>query len=316
MLRLDRIGFRALGTSCSVAATAAPVDTASARAALVAARVEVHACERVLSRFDPGSDLSRLNLGHGEWVEVDRRLVAALEAAVRLREETDGRFDPTVLPALEAAGYDRSFELLEPGRTRNADPRPCAGRIDLDARGSRARIEQGAGVDLGAVGKGFIAAQALLALRAAWGGLPGAIVDLGGDVAVWGETPEGGPWRIAVEDPERPALILGTIRLAAGGVCTSGPTRRRFGPDLGLHHLIDPGTGLQAEGGPSAVTVVAPDPVDADAHATALAVTKLADAARYLADRPWLGAILVGGRPEPTVSGDLDFRTRTLGVTA
>ena len=60
--------------------------------------------------------------------------------------------------------------------------------------------------------------------------LPGALVDLGGDIAVVGTPPEGGPWLVSVESPWRPGESLGTIRLAAGGVATSGPTRRRFGP--------------------------------------------------------------------------------------
>ena len=56
-----------------------------ARQALVAASTEVEACERALSRFDPASDLSRLNAASGEWVEIDLRLERALRAALRRR---------------------------------------------------------------------------------------------------------------------------------------------------------------------------------------------------------------------------------------
>src|SRR5204863_493162 len=80
------------------------------------------ACERALTRFDPASDLSRLNAAAGEWVRVGRRLLDGLAAALGARESTGGRFDPTILPALVAAGYDRSFEQLE-----RRPPRPAAG---------------------------------------------------------------------------------------------------------------------------------------------------------------------------------------------
>ena len=141
-----------------------------------------------------------------------------------------------------------------------------------------------------------------------WPELPGALVDLGGDLAAVGSPPENGPWRFSVESPWRPGKSLGTILLEAGGVATSGPARRRFGPAGALHHLIDPATGVSAEEGPLAVTVVARDPADADAHATALAVAT--DAEEYLRARPGLGALVVAGLGPPQVLGAIDFLPR------
>ena len=150
------------------------------------------------------SDLSRLNRARGKWTAVDERLIVALTMALRAREETRGKFDPTILPALTAAGYDRSFELLD-GRPPTPDHawHPAA-IVEIDRDRSSARVEAGAAVDLGGLGKGFAASRALLAMRAAWVELPGGLVDLGGDIAVWGATPEGGPWRLAVADPRLP----------------------------------------------------------------------------------------------------------------
>ena len=64
-----------------------------------------------------------------------------------------------------------------------------------------------------------------------------------------------------------------------GGVATSGRDVRRFGPGGRLHHLIDPATGATAREGPLTVTVVAPDAVEAEAHATALAIVPPVEAA-------------------------------------
>ena len=105
--------FRAMGTDCAIRVTAGSLDQAIVRAAFEAARREVAMCEAALSRFDPESDLCRLNRASGSWVAIGTRLTEALSAALRARAETHGRFEPAILPALAAAGYDRSFETLE-----------------------------------------------------------------------------------------------------------------------------------------------------------------------------------------------------------
>ena len=147
------------------------------------------------------SDLSRLNAAAGDWVAVDARLIAALAAALDARDATGGRYDPSVLPALIAAGYDRSFEQLRPRLPIPLDGWRAGAAIELDRDAGRARLEPGAAVDLGGIGKGFAAARAVAAMQAAWPLIPGALVDLGGDLAVRGTAPDGGPWRIAVADP-------------------------------------------------------------------------------------------------------------------
>lgn len=295
-LRLERTAWRAVGTTCAAAVTASARDARRARAALAAARDEVEAVEAELSRFRPESDLCRLNASAGTWAPVGPRLLEALRLALRAREDTGGRFDPTVLPALVAAGYDRSFELLPsaPPRERPAaapgDWRPGAS-IELDEAARLVRLEPGAAVDLGGIGKGYAASRALAAMFEAWPGLPGGLVDLGGDLAVRGETPERGPWRIAVADARRPGATAATLLLRGGGVATSGRDVRRFGPERSLHHLIDPATGEPARPGPLAVTVVAPTAAEAEAHATALAISDLESAAAHVERQPRISAL-------------------------
>jgi FAD:protein FMN transferase len=304
--RLVEQQFRAMGTACAVAAvTRTTADHASALRALAAARAEVDACERVLTRFDERSDLCRLNRGSGSWVEVDARLVAALRAAVLARRLSAGRFDPTVLPALVAAGYDRTFDELEGRPARQPTGWRAGAAISLDEDGSRARVAPGAAVDLGGIGKGFGAVRALDAMRAAWRDLPGGLVDLGGDLAFFGVPPGGGRWRIAVADPRSPGATLATLGVGPAGVATSGRDRRRFGPGRALHHLIDPATGAPAAQGPLAVTVVARDATEAEWHATALSISTLAEARDHVRRFPPLAALVVPAEGAPVVLGDL-----------
>ena len=161
MRELERATFTAMGTACALAVTPDRSERTAARLALSAAWRELRTCERILSRFDARSQLSELNRNAGTWWRVDERLIDALRTAVRLRSETAGLFDPTILPALLAQGYDRSFELLEP---RAASCERCGRpvrRSKLDPVNGSARIERGAAVDLGGIGKGFAAARAL-----------------------------------------------------------------------------------------------------------------------------------------------------------
>jgi thiamine biosynthesis lipoprotein len=309
---LRRIEWRAVGTTCAAAVTDGP----RADEALVAAQEEVAACERELSRFDSASDLSRLNAAAGEWAPIGPRLLEALQLALRAREDTDGRFDPTVLPALTAAGYDRSFELLEERAAVPVEGWRRGTAIELDLRGSRARLEPRSAVDLGGIGKGYAADRALAAMRAVYPRLSGGLVDLGGDIAVAGEAPEGGPWLIAVADPRRSGSTLAVLALDRGGVATSGRDARRFGPAGSLHHLIDPETGEPALAGPLTVTVVGPDAATAEGHATTLAIAGLGEAEAHVAERPQISALFVPHSGPAIPLGDLPLALQRLVVTA
>jgi thiamine biosynthesis lipoprotein len=84
------------------------------------------------------------------------------------------------------------------------------------------------------------------------------MVNLGGDVRVAGESPDGDGWAIVIEDPLEPSSELATIHINDGAVATSSRLERRWernGDEY--HHLIDPNTGLPFTGDVVAVTVVA-----------------------------------------------------------
>ena len=316
MSALHRIEWRAVGTTCAAAVSAELRDEREAQWALHAARDEVAACERELSRFDPASDLSRLNAAGGRWTPIGHRLLEALGLALRAREDTDGRFDPTVLPALVAAGYDRSFELLEDREAAPADGWRASAAIELDERHGRARLEPGAAVDLGGIGKGYAAGRALDLMLAASSRLAGGLVDLGGDIALEGESPDGGPWIVAVANPRRPGETLAVLALDTGGVATSGRDARRFGPNRSLHHLIDPETGESALAGPLTVTVVAPDPAAAEVHATTLAIAGPGEAEVHVAANPRIAALYVPHAGPPVPLGHLPLVSERLIVRA
>jgi thiamine biosynthesis lipoprotein len=115
----------------------------------------------------------------------------------------------------------------------------------------------------------------------------------------------GGPWMFEVLHRRKPARRPARLRRWGGGVAPAGRDVRRFGPGRRLHHLIDPRTGAPAVAGPLAVTVVAPDAAQAEAHATALAISTEEEAAAHIAAQPQLSALYIPQAGPPLELGSL-----------
>jgi thiamine biosynthesis lipoprotein len=224
------------------------------------------------SRFLPDSDVARLNQSGDDAVVVSPDTFELLELAMAAWEVTDGLFDPSVLPAMVAAGYDRSFHLLgagHPPQPRQQPPTPTPGcdAVELHAPDRSVRTPDDVLLDLGGLGKGH--AADVVAAELIVGGASGALVDLGGDIRVAGEGPDGGAWTVGVEHPYDGSLIT-TLALGDAGVATSTTTVHRWeGPDADAHHLIDPATGAPAQSDIVAVTVIAADAAWAEVMAKA-----------------------------------------------
>ena len=245
------------------------------------------------SRFVPSSDLCRVNAGAGQAVEVQPETVEVVQLAVVAWVLTGGRFDPSVLPALVAAGYDRTFTAIAatgPTPVEGAKipaPTPGCAEVEVDVDAGTVRLPAGVQLDLGGIGKGHaadIVAHELLASGAA-----GACVNLGGDVRVTGSPPDGAAWTIAVEHPLEGASIV-TLALADGAVATSTTAYRRWGDEA--HHLIDPATGLPARTDLLAVSVVAGEAAWAEVIAKAALLAGLDGAPAVIGDLGLTGLLV------------------------
>jgi thiamine biosynthesis lipoprotein len=276
---MERRVFHAMGTDVELL-----VDADKAAAELDGAEAEFHRLESLLSRFRDDSELSRLNAAGS--IEPGPDLRRVVELALAAREETGGRFDPTVHDAVVAAGYDRSFELLPADVAAGEHTQPCGGGVRV---GERIELDPGFRLDLGGIGKGYAAERAaeLLALAGP------CLVNAGGDVSV-----RGGAWPIGCS----PGL---TLELGGGGLATSGVDRRRWrsgGRDA--HHIVDPSTGAPAETDLLRVTVVAADAVAAEVWAKALLLVG-AEAAAVEADARGLPTVLVPAEGGAVTAGGL-----------
>jgi FAD:protein FMN transferase len=292
---MQRHTFRAMGTTIELL-----LDT---RWAVAAARAfqnverEFRRLESVLSRFDPRSELSRLN--HDGRLVASSDLRRVVHAALEARERTEGRFDPTVHNALRDAGYDRSFEQLGHAnfdRQRRGRAPACAGQVTLDPVSGMIQLEPGTRLDLGGIGKGAAVDHACDML----GSLGPCLVNAGGDLAIRG-TPTAGMWPIGVET-SRDTISLG---LKTGAVATSGRDRRRWrcnGEER--HHLIDPSTGRPSASNLIRVTVIAGTAVEAEIRAKDLFLAGESEATRR-ADALKMPALLVTGDARDVWAGGL-----------
>lgn len=264
--------FRAMGTDCEVIVYG---PSAVALADLAVQRVEL--LEDCWSRFRPLSELNRLNsLAGGGPVVVSEDLMILVSTMKQAWERTAGRFDPTVLTAIKAAGYDTDFAAViarEAVSTSMGAPAPTPGMANvlIDASMSTIELPASTGLDPGAIGKGLAADVVVDEIAAA--GATGVLVNLGGDVVFAGEADE--PWLIEVQDERKePGSEERVIRWLSfesdakrGGVATSTTLKRRWGN--GRHHVIDPSTGQVASIDLVQATVAADTGWWAEAAATA-----------------------------------------------
>lgn len=256
--------------------------------AQAAARAELEAIDEACSRFRPDSELSHLNSRAGRPTAIGPLLLEALELALRAAALTDGAVDPTVGESLRIAGYDRDWEQLQtdgaaPRRDMTVRLRRLKGwlTVRLDPESRTAMIPVGVSLDLGATAKAWAADRAAAAaLRA---GAEGALVAIGGDIAMAGEPPAGG-WLVRVTDDHRGPLDAPgqTIVLDGGGLATSSTTVRRWKRgDREMHHIIDPATGLPSDAPWRTASVAAASCADANIAATA-ALARPAGAPEWL----------------------------------
>ena len=251
---MERRTFESLGGECELFAIGVDPD------ALVAAEAWIRRRHDRLTRFDPSSDVSRLNASGGRWLAVSAELEVLLRESMRAFELSDGLVNVAVLPALLAAGYTRDFAA---GPTaRSAAPRIPPLTEVLQLRPGEARLVRGGAIDLGGIAKGWLADRVAERLG------ENVLVNARGG----GETGEG--WPVGFGDK--------TLLLKDLGAATSGTTKRSW---EGGHHLIDPRTGLPAQSDLSEVSVLASTATDAEIFAKVALLLGSREAPRWLEPR-------------------------------
>ena len=280
-----------LGTTLHVVADVKGVSSQELYAAVMELDREAKAS---MSIYDPMSLLSRLN--RNETDTVDRHIAFNLHLADSIGALSDGRYDVTVKPLVEAWGFA--------GKERTEHPNidsilEFVGREKVRVAGGRlVKDDPRVQLDFNSVAKGYTVD--LLAALVEKYGAENYIVDIGGEVRCRGVNRQGQAWRIGVETPFDGNMSNGEylpkrIQMTGGGMATSGNYRRFYLDKEGnkVAHTIDPRTGRSALSRLLSVTVVAPTCAEADAMGTMFLAMGADDALAAVGRMPGVKAYFI-----------------------
>lgn len=215
-----------LGTYVVVEASGC--DDGVARTAVDAAFEAIQVVQRLMSAFEPDSDVSRINArAHLETVTVHPWTADVLQLAAQIHADSDGLFDVGIAPRL--AGWD----MLPPSTLNYPNSTAANLRVDGQAVNCSAKTR----IDLGGIAKGYAVDRAVEAALAA--GARHVLVNAGGDLRVAGDAEE----PIYIRDPKRPAHTVLAGRLQDGAVATSGTYySARLHEGVTVSPIVDPAT--------------------------------------------------------------------------
>ena len=265
-----------LGTSLDLQVST--TDAAQAAAAEASVLAEIERLRKILSSYDPGSELSRLNAATAPMV-CSREMLDVLTSYDLWQSRSKGAYSGHIneLASLwsraEKVGTVPSPAELQGVLTSLAAP---GWQFDPATR-IVTRLSPPQSLNLNSLGKGYIVTKAAIAARKAVPGITGLLVNIGGDLFASGRAPDGSAWEIGVSDPKRSAdnaPPLTKLRLVDRAVSTSAAYERGYTvAGRRYSHILDPRTGLPAEGVASAA-VIAANNASANAMATSLCVLK------------------------------------------
>ena len=250
-------------------------DDDTAKHAAQAAFARIKQLDRILSDYDPDSELRQLcsQAGNDRDIAVSNDLKVVLEHSLRVSHETGGAFDVTVGPLVKRWRKARRKKQL-PTAEALTEARAAVGyeSVVLDAQSSKVRlIKPNMQLDLGGIAKGYAADQALGELKKH--GVTRALIDAGGDIVVGDPPPGKAGWRIGMAPLQKrddPPSRFVTLKNA--GIATSGDAWQFVEIDGKRYsHIIDPKTGYGLTER-SSVTVIAADGITSDALASAVSV--------------------------------------------
>lgn len=224
--------------------------------------------EALLSRTIEGSDVWNINHGGGKPVRVSPETIEVIEAAVQVSARSGGAFDVTIAPASVLWDFTSGKKALPDADALAA----AAEKIDYSSiviDGDAVTLPEGMMIDLGGIAKGYIADRVKELLMEK--GVESAILSFGGNIVAIGQKPDGSPWRVGIQDIDRPTgEYMRVSKNFGGSTVTSGIYERGFELDgVYYHHILSAETGWPVENELASVTIFSESSTIGDALATA-----------------------------------------------
>ncbi|GHV96342.1 FAD:protein FMN transferase [Spirochaetia bacterium] len=256
------------------------------------------------------TDVARINANAGIGpVKVHEDVFEVIERAVYYAEISEGAFDPTVEPLVSLWGIGGDNARI-PLQEEIDAVLPLIGwrNIELDREHCTVYLKRsGMALDLGAIAKGFAADEAVEIVKKAR--IKRAIIDLGGNILVYGEKKDKSPWKVGIQNPfDSRGAYIGIVQVGEKTVVTSGVYERFFEAEgVRYHHILSPFEGRPARSGLLSVSIVTGQSMDADALSTAVFVLGYERGRALLESLEGVEGIFVLNDMSIRLTGGLDF---------
>ena len=266
----------------------------AAKDAFSAAFNRIRHLDRILSDYRPDSELNEITKAAvGRAVRVSEDLFAVLAGSQQLAEATGGAFDITQGPVVRLwRDARKTARVPDPAALQDAARRSGFRKLHLDAGHRTVTLDMaGMALDVGAIGKGYAASEAIAVLSGL--GVSSALVAVSGDLAFSEAPPGQRGWRIAVHSGETLPGIPAMLELTNAAVSTSGSGEQHVDVDGRRYsHIIDPTSGMGLVDDIT-VTVIARHGLDADGLDTAISVLGADRGLALIESRPGTAALII-----------------------
>jgi thiamine biosynthesis lipoprotein len=265
---------KTMGSSYSVQIADCPESLCSSKLA-EQIDLRLRRMDNQYSHYSAASEVSQFNQhASREWFPASHELVEIVELARAVSQRSNGAFDITIAPAVNAWGFGPDQSTLPPDSESLIQSRADTNYLSLLTRRSPAglrKLQPELEIDLSAIAKGYAIDQ--IAFMLEFAGARNFIVEIGGELRMAGVRADANPWRVGIESPDSKLNIEFIIQPGDNAVATSGDYRNYYVLDgVRVSHTIDPATSAPVNHTLTSVTVVDPLTANADAWATALMV--------------------------------------------
>jgi thiamine biosynthesis lipoprotein len=273
--------FRVMGTDVSVgiviesfghSVSNGTLSVSEAQKAIEEARNIFTRNEKIFSRFDDASELSKINKNIGKEIKVSDEMLAVLELCLKFNRISTGYFDPRVINNLERIGYDKDFRSNDFNSKKSTEivlekiTNSLEQDLILNKEKKTVKIEKR--IDTTGIAKGWTVDRVAEYLKQS--GCKNFIVDAGGDMFATGLDANNENWKIGIEGLDDDKVML---KLNDEGIATSGISRKRWQVgEKKFHHLINPKDPEKFSYDIKTVTVIDAKTVEADGRAKVLVI--------------------------------------------
>ncbi len=267
--------------------------------------------ENLLSRTIAASDISRINSNSKSGIPtvVTEDTFNLVQKSIEYSKLSHGKFDITI----GALSTLWAFNTEQPKIPNSSDITSYLSTIDYNTisfdidNKTIMLTNPDTIIDVGGIAKGFIADKIKDYLISK--GIKHGIINLGGNILLIRNKPEGTPYNIGIQKPfGGKGDVIATLQTTDKSIVTSGVYERYFYEnDTLYHHILDPATGYPVQNNLLGVTIISDLSIDGDALSTTCFILGIEEGLKLIESLEDVEAVFINSDYELTLSSGLDI---------